>query len=312
MTGPNSYAFLGPRGTFTEAALRSLGDELDGVELIPCQTVGAALDRVRLGESIAAMVPMENSVEGSVSTTLDELAFGAPLMITREVQLPVSFALLACSGKTFDDIKVIATHPHAFAQCRTWVATNLPKARVVTAASTAAAAALVAGEDSTYDAAIAAPIAAEHYGLVPIANGIGDDPSAETRFVLLTRGGPLPPRTGADRTSIALLMDSEHTGALAELLAEFVLRGVNLTRIESRPAGGELGRYYMSIDVDGHIAEARVGQALAALHRVCTEVRFLGSFRRADGAAVNVAPCVSDEAFSEADAWLARMRAGKL
>jgi prephenate dehydratase len=311
-----SYAFLGPRGTFTEAALRSLdgqeGHDFSAADLIPCQSVAAALDRVRAGESVAAMVPLENSVEGSVSTTLDELAFGAPLMIVREVQLPVTFALLVRGGTTTDDVKVIATHPHAFAQCRTWLTRNLPGARVVTAASTAAAAALVAGEDSTYDAAIAAPIAAEHYGLVPLATGIGDDPAAETRFVLVTRGAPVPPCTGADRTTVALMMESDHTGALAELLTEFTVRGVNMTRIESRPAGGALGRYYMSIDVDGHIEEPRVGEALAALHRVCAEVRFLGSYPRFDGASVSVPDSVTREAFSAADTWLARMRAGDL
>jgi prephenate dehydratase len=304
---PPRLGFLGPAGPFTEAALRTLPAAARG-ELTAHASVPAALDAVRAGDTDGAMVPIENSVEGSVATTLDELAHGEPLQVVREVVLAVRFALLARPGTALDEVRVVATHPHAAAQCRRWLAHHLPGAEVVLAPSTADAARAVA--EGRYDAAVAAPVAGERYALDALAQDVQDAEGAVTRFVLVRRPGPLPAPTGADRTGVFAFIADDHPGALLELLTEFAVRGVNLSRIESRPTGGRLGQYFFSLDCDGHLADERVGEALSALHRVCAEVRVLGSWARADGAGVSVARGTRDEDFRDAAAWLARLRAG--
>jgi prephenate dehydratase len=253
------------------------------------------------------MVALENSVEGSVPVTLDELASGDALVITREVLLPVSFALLARPGATLEDVKTVASHPHAQPQCRRWLAGHLPDARWEPASSNADAARLVqAGE---FDAALAGAFAADTYRLAVLANGIHDVADAVTRFVLIARPMPPPPPTGADKTSLDAVLRDDRPGALLDILDEFAIRGVNLTRIESRPTGDGLGRYRFSIDCEGHIADARVGEALMGLHRICARVRYLGSYPRADGARATVSRDVSDTEFNDAAAWLRGLRA---
>lgn len=306
---PARYAYLGPAGTFTEQALRAL-PAARGAHCEPHIGVAAALESVRVGESDGAVVPLENSVEGSVSVTLDELATGDPLVITREVEVPVELALLARPGRDLYTVRTVATHPHAAAQCRLWLGRHLPNVEVVPLGSTAQAAQLVAGSDALYDAAIAAPIAAEHYRLAVLASRIGDNPDAITRFVLVSRPGALPPRTGADKTTVVAYIRDDHPGALMEVLDQFALRGVNLTRIESRPTGLGLGRYCFSIDCEGHVVESRVGEALMGLRRVCSDVRFLGSYPRLDQQRTMVRIGTSDDDFADAKGWLARLRAG--
>lgn len=308
---PARYTYLGPEGTFTEAALRQLPATATAV-CQPEPSVPAVLDAVRRADADGAVVPLENSVEGPVTTTLDELATGDPLFITREILLPVEFALLARTGTAMGDVKRVISHPHAEAQCRRWLAEHLPYAHVFTAASTAAGAMAVAEEGSAYDAALAAPLAARRYGLDVLANGIADHPDAVTRFVLVTRPGRPPEPTGADRTSLMAYITDDHPGALLEILSEFAVRGVNLTRIESRPTGAGLGKYYFSIDCSGHILDARVGEALSGLRRVCADVRFLGSYPRADLAPTMVRPGTSDDEFRDAAAWLKRIRDGRV
>jgi len=305
---PARYAFLGPAGTFCEAALRSL-PAAERAEHLPCVSVGDALDAVRRGDAAGAVVPLENSVEGSLAETLDELATGDPLQIVREVLLPVSFALLARPGTTLEDVATVTTIPHAEAQVRAWLRRTLPTARFVAAASTADGARAVA--EGSADAAVAAPLAAERYRLAVLADDIADTAGAVTRFLLVTRPGPPPPPTGADRTTVMAFIADDHPGALLELLTEFAVRGVNLTRIESRPTGVGLGRYYFSIDAEGHVAQARVAEALAALRRECADVRFLGSYPRADGVAPAERPGTTDLDFSDAHAWVDRVRRGE-
>jgi prephenate dehydratase len=315
---PARYAYLGPEGTFAEAALRTIPAASKG-ELQPHVSVTAALDAVRRGEADHALVPIENSVEGSVSATLDELAVGDPLMVTREVLLPVSFALMARPGTALTAVRRVATHPHAAAQCRRWLATVLPDAVVVPALSTAAAAAALAnggaGPDA-FHAAIAAPIAAERYRLEVLARDVEDNPEAVTRFVLVSRPGEPPLPTGHDKTSLVAFISDDHPGALLEVLTELAVRGVNLTRIESRPTGERLGRYCFSIDCEGHVDDARLGEALSGLRRVCPDVRFLGSYPRADtGAAADHAArdaAEKDTLYRDAAAWLGRIRNGKV
>ena len=305
------YGFLGPAGTFTEAALLQWLQSTAGpssTDVVPYATVDLAVEAVRQGEVVAAMVPLENSVEGSVTATIDALATGDPLAIVAEAQVPVSFSLVVREGTTLADIRTVTTHPHAHAQCRRWLAENLPEAAVVFAPSTAMAASSVAGGE--HDAAISAPLAAEVYGLDVLADGIGDRP-AETRFVLIGTPQPPEPASGADKTSLVLFMGEDHPGALLEILTEFAVRGVNLTRIESRPTGGGIGDYFFSVDVEGHIDDARVGEALMGLQRVCADVRYLGSYRRLDEKSPVLRRGVTDQEFLQAQAWLARVREGR-
>jgi prephenate dehydratase len=170
---PARYAYLGPQGTFTEAALRQLPAAAKA-EQIPCRSVGVALDAVRSGDADAAVVPIENSVDVVVPVTLDALFNGDPLMITREMHVAVEFALLARPAMELEKIRRVATHPAAEGQCRGWIARHLPNAEVVLEASTALAAAMVAQGEGGYDAAISAPIAGETYGLATLATHIAD------------------------------------------------------------------------------------------------------------------------------------------
>src|SRR4051812_35556648 len=307
-TAPPRYAYLGPAGTFSEAALRALPSAANA-DLVPYPSVPDVLDAVRRGDVSAAVVPLENSVEGSVATTLDELAVGDPVVITRELLLPVSFALLARPGTGLDAVKTVTTIPHAEAQVRGWLRRELPNARFVPAASTADGARAVAAGEA--DAAVASPLAAERYGLEVLGHDIHDVEGAQTRFVVVTRSGTPPAApTGADRTTVVAFIADDHPGALLEILMEFAVRGVNLTRIESRPTGAQIGRYYFSMDCEGHIADARVGEALSALRRICADVRFLGSYPRADGLAPVVRRGTADRDFDDAAVWLERLRAG--
>jgi prephenate dehydratase len=310
---PARYAYLGPEGTFTEAALRQV-PAADRGEHVPCTSVDAALEAVRAGDVDAAMVPIENSVEGGVSATLDALAAGDPLMVVREVLVPVTFVLAARSGTRLDDVAVVSSHPHAQAQCRRWLSAALPKAQYVPAVSTAAAAAALVGPaaDGSPDAAICAPIAAQRYRLDVLAESVEDNTGAVTRFVLVGRPAPPPPPTGADKTTLVVHLPEDHAGALLELLELFAAHGVNLTRIESRPIGSTLGQYSFSIDCEGHVADERVAETLMGLHRVTPHVRFVGSYPRADGVQPQVSRATTDAAFTEARAWLDRLKDGRL
>jgi prephenate dehydratase len=271
------YAYLGPAGTFTEAALLKIAAKDD--QLIAYANVTAALDAVRKGECAKALVPIENSVEGVVARTLDELASGEPLVITAETTLPVSFSLMTLDKTDIKDIKSIATHPHAESQCRSYIAKNFPNAQVIETASTAAAAKGLSKGD--YDAAIAAPIAAKNYQLKVIAEGIGDNTKAVTRFVVVEKPGEIPAATGKDRTSLAVFIAIDHAGALLEILNEFAKHQVNLSFIQSRPTGSQLGHYHFIIDTEGHIDDQPVSAAVAGLKQICEDIRFLGSYPQA-------------------------------
>ena len=302
---PVRYAYFGPEGTFAHAAILAL-PQASGAELVPAGTVSEALDAVRRGEVDGALVPFENSIEGSVPRTLDELGSGAPLRIACEVELRVSFALMARAGTALADVRTVATMPHAESQVRGWLRTHVPDAHYIPSSSTAEGSRLVAAGE--FDASVGDPIAASIYGLEVLARDIQDNDGAVTRFVLAVPPGEVAPQTGADKTSLVCYIADDHAGALLEILTEFAVRGVNLTRIESRPTGEGLGRYSFSIDCEGHIDEARMGEALSALHRICEDVRFLGSYARADGAAPTVRRATADGDFAEAAAWLARLR----
>lgn len=297
--------YLGPQGTFTEQAVLAIVGE-QPLTTAPVGSVPAALDAVREGAAYSAVVPFESSVEGSVSATLDSLIHGRPLVIVGEQHVAVRFAVLSRPGGTLARVRRLATHPHAEAQTRLWVRDHLPGVEVVPVTSTARAAELVAAGD--YDAAIAAPVAAEHHGLTVLADDVADREGAVTRFVRLRLPGPPPPPTGADTTTLVAFIRHNHPGALLELLEQFAVRGVDLTRLESRPTGAGLGQYCFAIDAEGHIDEPRMGEALTGLYRTCADVRFLGSYPRADGAQGVVSEHAGEAAYARAQEWVERLQ----
>lgn len=296
--------YLGPAGTFCEEGLRRLDPEA-AASAWPAPTVAAALEALRGGALDAVLVPFESSVEGSVSATLDELIRGEPLVITGEVHVEVEFALMARTGTGLPDVRRVATHPMAEAQTRDWIAAHVPGAEVIPESSTARAAVLVAAE--VYDAAIAAPLAAERHGLDILVGGIADRPGAVTRFIRLARPGDVPEATGTDVTTVVAYLRHNHAGALLELLNQFAMRGVDLVRLESRPTGEALGQYCFAIEALGHLREPRVAEALRGLHRVCADVRFLGSYPRAQGSPTPVPESATASAYEASRTWLERL-----
>ena len=305
-------AYLGPEGTFTEAALLQLTSAglvpeygPDALRPLPIESTPAALDAVRDGAADYACVPIENSIDGSVMPTLDSLAIGSPLQVFAETTLDVAFSIVVKPGLDAADIRTVAAFPVAAAQVRQWLAAHLPGAELRPAYSNADAARQVA--DGQVDAAVTSPLAVTRWGLTALAEGVVDEPNAATRFVLVGLPGPPPGRTGADRTSAVLRIDNA-PGALVAALAEFGIRGIDLTRIESRPTRTELGTYLFFVDCVGHIDDGAVAEALKALHRRCADVRYLGSWPtgRATASGGSVPPPAD-----EASNWLARVRAGK-
>ena len=300
-------AYLGPEGTFTEAALLRMiaaGIVPGGGEAHPqpADSTPAALAEVRAGNAEFACVPIENSIEGSVLPTLDSLATGSPLQIYAEMTLDVAFSIVAPTPCELRRVHTVAAFPIAAAQVRHWLAANLPHATVIPANSNAAAAQDVAAGRA--DAAVSTALAAQRYKLATLAEGVVDELNARTRFVLAGPVGPPPPRTGADRTSVVLRL-SNTPGALVAAMSEFGMRDIDLTRIESRPTRTELGTYIFCIDFVGHVDDSAVAEAHKALHRRCTDVRYLGSWPT--GSATGAVPPQPDEA----DRWLARLREGR-
>jgi prephenate dehydratase len=303
-------AYLGPEGTFTEAALLKIsanglvpgGGSPEGITPVPMESMPAALAAVRSDDADYACVPIENSIEGSVLPTMDHLATGTPLQIFAELTLDVSFAIVVRNGTPAADVATVAAFPVAAAQVRDWLAEHLPKAQVVPANSNAAAAQDVA--DGRADAGVSTALAAERYGLAALATGVVDEPNARTRFVLTGQPAQPPGRTGSDRTSVVLRLDNV-PGALVSALTEFAIRDIDLTRIESRPTRKELGTYFFFLDCVGHIDDEAVAEALKALHRRCADVRFLGSWPT--GSVAGSAPPRLDEA----SRWLTQLREGK-
>ncbi|OBK95697.1 prephenate dehydratase [Mycobacterium asiaticum] len=306
-------AYLGPEGTFTEAALLQMmaaglvpGCEPDlqsgAVQRVPVESTPAALDAVRGGAADYACAPIENSIDGSLASTLDSLAIGSPLQIFAETTLDVAFSIAVQPGRDATGVRTVAAFPVAAAQVRQWLAAHLPGAELRPAYSNADAARQAA--DGEVDAAVTSPLAAVHWKLAAIAEGVVDEAGARTRFVLIGPPGPPPARTGADRTSAVLRIENA-PGALLLALTEFGMRGIDLTRIESRPTRTSLGTYRFFVDCVGHIDDDAVAEALKALHRRCAEVRYLGSWPT--GRPAGVPPPSSDEASS----WLTALREGR-
>ncbi len=268
-------------------------------------TVARALDAVRSGDVSASLVPIENSVEGGVTATLDYLALlDSPLQIAKEVVIPVSFDLCVRPGTTFNDIKRIISHPHAVAQVRGWLDAQLPDAVVIERGSTAGAAQAGCATDIGFQRYHVREGRCRPVRPATLASDISDNEQAATRFVLVTKPGPSPKRTGYDKTTLVAYMRQDQPGALLEILQQLASRGVNLCRVESRPTKKILGDYCFSIDAEGHVSDARVAESLMGLHRVCKRVVFLGSYPRADGKEPKVPYGGRDSDYQAALDWL--------
>jgi prephenate dehydratase len=302
------YSYLGPIGTFTWEALGQVEGAQNG-EWISVNNVGEALDDVLASRSHFAMIAIENSIEGGVSATQDALAEAPELRIVGEYLVPVRFVLATKPGVKLSDVTTISAHAVAYAQCRDWLEKNLPRHSHVPARSNVDAAHSLLG-DGVSDAAIAPPGITQHVAVDVVAENIGDNPDAQTRFVLVQKGGSPPPRTGSDKTSIIAELPDDGPGRLLEMLEQFATRGVNMSLLESRPIGDAMGRYRFVIDLDGHIDDERVADALLGLRRFSPKVTFLGSYPRANGHKPDVGARYTDEAFVEARVWLKGLKTG--
>jgi prephenate dehydratase len=271
-------AYLGPRGTFTEDALReAIGD--DEIEELPRPSVYSAILAVETGEADRAFVPFENSVEGAVRATLDTLAFDASgVTIVGEHDLPISHCLIAREEMPLERIEVVLSHPQASAQCARFIRERLPKADVRAASSTAEAVRTVSESDGPW-AALGAASAARLYDAAVLTEGVEDEPDNVTRFVWVAPAGTAAEGDGAWRTSLVFSeLGEDKPGALVEALGAFSERGVNLTRIESRPRRSGLGRYMFFLDCEGEAGDEMVAEALEDLRSKAESVRVLGSY----------------------------------
>jgi len=300
----HGYSYLGPAGTFTEAALAQV-EAARGKAWRSVNNVGEALADVLTGRSVAAMIAIENSVEGGVTATQDALSNLPGLRIIGEYLVPVRFDLVARPGTALSEVRTIGAHPVAYGQCRKWVEQALPThGHIPSNSNVQAAGDLFGAAGGMIDAAIAPPGIQKHHPVEVLAENIGDNPNAVTRFVLVSTTTALPEQTGADKTSIVADLPQDKSGALLELLEQFSTRGINLSLLQSRPIGDALGRYRFVIDLDGHVRDERVADALLGVRRFSPRVIFLGSYPRADGAAIDAVEQYSDDNFIAARSWL--------
>ena len=298
-----AYAYLGPAGTFTELALRQVKAAV-GQEWKPVLSVADALNAVLTGKAYRAIVPVESSVEGGVSATLDALATTEGLQIYGEYLVPVNFNLVAKPGVKLSEVKTIAAHPVAYAQVRKWLSENVKGHKHLHSTSNAAAASDL-WENEKLDAAVSTPNITDHYMVKVLAKNIADNKNAETRFIAVGKKGALPKRTGHDKTSLIVELPSDRPGALLAMLEQFAARGVNLSRIESRPLGDRLGRYRFNVDANGHATDEAVAEAVQGLYRFSPKLIFLGSYPRADKkASVHEGNNTSDNYVSAKRWWL--------
>ncbi|MGH9212158.1 MAG: prephenate dehydratase [Acidimicrobiales bacterium] len=304
---PRRIGFLGPEGTFTEQALLSQADLLEDAELVALPSIPDVLAAVANGHVDLGFVGIENSIEGAVTVTVDNLAFETELLIQREVVMAVQMNLLAPSGVGLGDIRRVLSIPVATAQCRVYLHGVLPGATLVATSSTVEAAVLVAGDEHDgHTAAIAPSVAAKLYGLDVLASDIEDHPDNTTRFVVVSRAG-IPPATGHDKTSIVVFQRTDRPGSLLAILQEFAARAINLTKLESRPTKKGLGHYCFLIDLEGHVGEELVADCLRDLKSKVADVKFLGSYPAA-GEHGPARRRDAEAAWRDANRWLAELR----
>ncbi len=266
---PQRIAYLGPEATFSHmAAIKFFGH---AANFCPQESVLDVFEETEAGRVHFGVVPVENSIEGTVSTTLDAFS-DYRLKVCGEVFIPITHDLLNQTGRK-EDIKKVLSHPHALAQCRRWLRKNLPSVPVEEVSSTAFAARWAAVDPSV--AAIASPFAARTYHLQVVAKNIEDFHGNVTRFWVI--GKESPPPTGKDKTSLFFSI-SDRPGALYEVLHCFARRGINLSKIESRPAKSEPWRYFFFLDCEGHAREEPVSSCLEELEKICAHLEWLGSY----------------------------------
>jgi prephenate dehydratase len=298
--------FLGPEGTFTEQALLSQPD-LAALDLVALPSIPDVLVAVEADEVDLGFVAVENSIEGAVTVTVDNLAFETDLLIHREVVMGVQMNLLAPSGVGLGDVRRVLSIPVATAQCRTFLRRELPGVVTVATSSTAEAAQLVAGDEHDgHTAAIAPSVAAKVYGLEVLATDIEDHPDNATRFVVVSRTG-IPAPTGHDKTSVVIFQRSDRPGSLLTILQEFAARSINLTKLESRPTKKGLGNYCFLIDLEGHISDELVADCLRDLKSKVEDVKFLGSYPAA-GEHGPARRREAEAAWRDANSWIDRLR----
>lgn len=300
------YAFLGPSGTFTEAAARRLGAEPSS--LLPLPDISSVLRAVADGTAAEGVVPIENRLEGGVTATLLALADDVDLLLTGEVELPVELLLAARPGTSLEDVAEVVSHPVALGACRRFLSEKLGDVPTRPVGSTALSAEIAAEQAGV--AGIANPLAVELNGLEVLADDISDVPANRTRFVQL--GRTIPARTGWDKTSIVVSLADNQPGSLLRILEILAERDLDMTRLESRPTEPELGSYRFFIDIAGHLDDERVADALAALHRTQRDVKVLGAYPRFDarppGAGSPSVLRADDESFREAESWIRTWR----
>lgn len=302
----SSIGYLGPHGTFTEQAVLSQSDfaEFDRVLFNSMPAVLAAVEADRIDLGFAAI---ENSIEGTVNATIDTLAFASDLLIQREVIIPISMQLLGLPGADPAAVKQVVSFPHAIAQCRGWLRDELPEANHRAANSTADAVEMVAEMADPTVAALGNRLAGELYGLEPLAADVQDQDHNQTRFVSVAKAG-IPPITGNDKTSIVIFQRDDRPGGLLSILQEFAARSLNLSKLESRPTKQALGDYCFIIDLDGHVADELVADALKNIMGKHADVKFLGSYPTA-GAGSGEVRAEANQAWDDAKEWLAEIRA---
>jgi prephenate dehydratase len=298
-------AFLGPPGTFTEEALLAESDLAAG-DLVAMPTIPEVIATVEAGNADTGVVPIENSIEGSIDVSLDLLAFSSELLIQREMVRPVALNLVARRGIALRDVQRVVSLPYATAQCREWLTANLPQAELVAANSTADAVERAARSRGRGVAAVGTRLAAELYGLDVLVADVEDHPENATRFVLVGHGVPAP--SGHDKTSVVVFQREDRPGSLLAILQEFAARSINLVRLESRPTKKGLGRYCFVIDCEGHVADEVVADALRNLAAKHGRLKFLGSYPAA-GADGGTRRRAAGKAWREASAWVDDIRA---
>lgn len=303
-TSTRRIAYLGPTGTFTEQALLSQPD-LAADDLLPLPKFFDVLAATAEGETDMGFVAIENAIEGTVNITLDALAFDHELLIQREVVLDIHLNLMAQPGTKLSEITTVSSHPVANAQCRKFLHKEIPEVEVKAANSTAEAARMVT-EDPTA-AAIGPAIAAEQYGLELLARDIADHAGNQTRFVLVSPSG-VPAPSGHDKTTVVLTQREDRPGSLVSILQEFSARNINLSKLSSRPVKTALGQYCFIVDLNGHIADDVIAEALRNVRAKYADVKFLGSYP-ADGIGSTDRRQEATQAWIEADSWMRGLRA---
>lgn len=299
-----SISYLGPQGTFCESALLSQ-DDLKTLKATPKKNIVDVFKDADSGLSSLGIVPLENTIEGSVAVTLDMLIFESELMIQREIDLDVSLCIAVTSDAKKKNIQTIISHPHALAQCRDYIAKHFPDAEIKPFESTADAAQYVSKQKDKTIAAICPEQAIKKYSLNMLDNSVQDRDSNQTRFIVIGKG--VPKATGHDKTSIVCFQRANRPGSLLSILSEFAARGIDLTKLESRPTKEGLGQYCFLIDFIGHIGDDLVADCLQHVRSNHADVKFLGSYAVAGDKGVS-ARTNATKLWKETKNWIETLR----